>query len=550
MTLKVKKTAALLCAAVMMLSLAGCGSDTPDEIKGQSAGKELKQTTAADDVFTLNYNSEYSMNPLVATSTSNQIVCNLIYENMIEVDNNFNPIPNVITSWTTEDGRLWTFTVAEDRYFHDGTKLTAYDVAYSLQSAMNSDRYKGRLYCIGGCSANDQKSFNVSLYKPDMLFPALLTIPVIKDGSYGAAYPQGSGPYSYIKKQNMLSAFKKYYAYDSLPLKTIYLAEYTGVDTIIAAFEDSLIDVVMNDPSAPTNLGYGAKNEIRGINTTNLHYIAFNMYSRIFSNDAMRNIVTLAIDREAVVQEQFGGYALATTQIISPDSDYYSLSVDVQNRYNLEKIPGVLKNMGLKDYDGDGILDMKTSDEELIPMEINFLICPSSSVKATVARQFQSDMEKLGIKVNITELSFNAYKKAVEKGNFDMYYGEVRLGADFDPSRLVGSGGKLNYGGVMDTKLDEYISAYLSADDEGRYTAAENMSAYLANKAYIVPICYEKHQMITHRGLIEGIMVNENNPLYNFQNWQISFAEIITGSGEEEVEDVENTAEPQQKAAQ
>ena len=132
MTEKGKRIAALALAAAMLFTLCACGSEPTDEVKGQSAGKELKQTTAADDVFTLNYNSGYSMNPLVATSTSNQVVCNLIYENMIEVDNNFNPIPNVITSWTTEDGKLWTFTVADNRYFHDGTKLTAYDVAYSL----------------------------------------------------------------------------------------------------------------------------------------------------------------------------------------------------------------------------------------------------------------------------------------------------------------------------------------------------------------------------------------------------------------------------------
>lgn len=531
---KLKKLAALLCAAAITLSLSACGGKTADEIKGHSAGKELKQTTAADDVFTLNYNSEYSMNPMVATNTSNQVVCNLVYENMVEVDNNFNVIPNVITSWTTEDGKLWTFTVAEDRYFHDGSKLTAEDVAYSLQSAANSDRYRGRLYYINGCSANDEKSFNVSLAKANMMFPVLLTIPVIKNGSFGNEFPQGSGPYALTRNHTKLQAYKKYYSYETLPLKTIYLAEYTTVDTVIAAFEDSLIDVVMNDPSAPTNLGYGAKNEIRSINTTNLHYIGFNMYSRIFSNDAMRNIVNIAIDREAVAKEQFGGYALATTQVISPDSDNYSDAVNKQNKYNLDKVGGVLKNLGLKDYDGDGILDMKTGDDEFVPVEINFVLCPSSSIKVNVARQFKNDMEKLGIKVNLSELSWSAYKKAIEKGNFDMYYGEVRLNSDFDPSRLVGSGGKLNYGGVSDLKLDEYIAAYLAANDEERFTAAENMSAYLANKAYIVPICFEKHQMITHRGLIDGIKVNENNPLYNFQNWKISFAEIIAGEADTE----------------
>ena len=52
------------------------------------------------------------------------------------------------------------------------------------------------------------------------------------------------------------------------------------------------------------------------------------------------------------------------------------------------------------------------------------------------------------------------------------------------------------------------------------------MCAYIINKAYLVPLCFEKHQMITHRGVIEGIKVNENNPFYNIQNWTVTFENV------------------------
>ena len=52
---------------------------------------------------------------------------------------------------------------------------------------------------------------------------------------------------------------------------------------------------------------------------------------------------------------------------------------------------------------------------------------------------------------------------------------EVRLNGDFDPSKLLTSGAPMNYGAVADSQLDELISAYLSANDDDRRTACDNM---------------------------------------------------------------------------
>ena len=60
-----------------------------DYVKGTSAGKELGQTVAADDIFTLSMARATTMNPLIATNTNNQLVCCLVYEKIVEVDNSF-----------------------------------------------------------------------------------------------------------------------------------------------------------------------------------------------------------------------------------------------------------------------------------------------------------------------------------------------------------------------------------------------------------------------------------------------------------------------------
>ena len=62
-------------------------------IPDSTEGKDLTMGEAADSVFSLNINRKYSFNPLIATNHFNQLVCALVYENVVEVDNDFNVIP-------------------------------------------------------------------------------------------------------------------------------------------------------------------------------------------------------------------------------------------------------------------------------------------------------------------------------------------------------------------------------------------------------------------------------------------------------------------------
>lgn len=527
---RIKRYIALLLVLLTVFSLSACGTaddDEDDYVKGVSAGKELGQTVAADDVFTLNCNKSYSMNPLIATNTNNQLVCWFVYENMVEVDNSFNVIPNVITEWSTSDGGShWSFKVASGHTFHNGATLTATDVAYSIQCAMRTDRFKARLSYVAGCSAYDSETVVINLTKSNMMFPALLTIPVIQYGSNNDTYPGGSGPYKYAEDYNSLVVFDKYKNSATLPLKTIYLKEYVGTEETISAFADSYIDLVLNDPSATTNVGYGSSaNDIRGFNTTNMHYIVFNTYSMDFTNEFMRFAMNYAFDRDEIV-EQLSGYALAANLPISPASSLYNQNYAKQFNYNLNKVQEMLANAGLKDYDDDGFLEMKNG-ETIIEIDLEFLVYSGSTVKVNAAKKFASDMQSLGIQVTVNRQDWTNYKKLFEAGNYDLCYCEVRLNSDFDPSKILSAAGSLNYSGVSDEQLEELIAAYLTAADESsRKTACDNMCAYIVNKAYIVPLCFEKHQLISHRGVVEGAKATENNPLYDLNNWTVKIENV------------------------
>lgn len=229
---KAKKLLALLLALTVAIFSAGCSggkSKTPyDLIPESTKGKDVTRSAGADNIFSLNCNMNYSFNPLIATNRSNQLVCSLVYENMVEVDNNFEAIPNVLTDWTcNEDATSWTFTISEGHVFHDGTPVTGKDIRYSLERAITSDRYRGRFSSYQGSGYDDNK-FYVTLGIGDSQFVKLLNIPIIKSGQMDEKRPQGSGPYTYNEDYTALVAYEGFHDYQKLPIDTVYLKEYSS----------------------------------------------------------------------------------------------------------------------------------------------------------------------------------------------------------------------------------------------------------------------------------------------------------------------------------
>ena len=110
-----------------------------------------------------------------------------------------------------------------------------------------------------------------------------------------------------------------------------------------------------------------------------------------------------------------------------------------------------------------------------------------------------------------------------------MYYAEVKLGADFDLSAILTENGSLNYGNLADESYETYINEFLAAGDFDRDERCADMLSYIAMNTPIIPVCFERHQVITHRNVITGMEVTANNIFYNIPDWSITFGEIQEG---------------------
>ena len=365
-----------------------------------------------------------------------------------------------------------------------------------------------------------------------MLLPYLLTVPVIKNGTANQTRPVGTGPYMYVEGADYVEAFDGYG--QDLPVDRIYFKEYDGAESIITAFEDSYLDLVLNDSSSTANLGYGGNNETRWYNTTNMHYIGFNMSGDLTSNPNVRYAISLAVDREYAASSLMQGSALASALPISPASPLHDDSVASQLKYNMILCQQVLSSAGLSDMDNDGILEY-VSYSVMHDAELTIIVCSQSSGKGDVCNKLAQDLEQIGIKLTVLELSWADYLSALNGDDldgdgepdvpFDMYYAEIKLGADFDLTTLLNVDSSLNYGGITDETYQTYINNYLAAGDLDRKSACSEMLRYIATNVPIIPVCFERHEVITHRNVVTGMEVTAANVFYNIGKWTIRFSD-------------------------
>ena len=434
----------------------------------------------------------------------------------------------------SDDYIWWVFDIRTDVCFSDGTPMTAKDVVYSIQRAAQTSYYKERLACIYGISALGDATFAITTSEANSQFPKMLNIPIIKNGDYFEDYPLGTGPYMLNEDRSALVKNPESRLKNELPVDTVYLRSYPDTSTKITAFEDASIDLVTNDPTGMYNLGYGSSNETRFYDTSNLHYLGFNMRSMFFQMFRMRYAMSWAVDRETIIADYLDGCAVATALPVHPKSALFDAELDKSFRFDAAKSAAMFEAAGVSDLDADGDLEVLVTGI-VVEMNVRFIVNNDSTAKVLAARHIAEQLNSMGITTTLYELSWDDYMTALETGGYDMYYGELRLTPDWDLSYLFEPRDQKtresdeknetftgrNYASCADTQYGELYAAYLAAAEPDRAEAFAAVLKYVAESAAIVPICFERREVLTHRGVVTGVNATQYDVFHNFTEWTI-----------------------------
>ena len=532
-----RKLTALLAAAVTLL-LCACGAQEAeggvDLENVPISGTELQDREPVDELFSINYDPEGNMNPIRAENSANMQFWSLLYDSVFSIDEEFHLSSEIIADYSTEDNSWWNFTVNLGYNFSDGSPLTAKDVAYSILVAKQSPYYRHRLDVVYGCSSIDDSRFAISTTAPNSMLPLLLTVPIIRAGDYYEDFPVGSGPYVLSDDHTRLVKNYEYRHVNSLPLDTIYLVDYMESSVRIQAFDDSRLDIVTNDPTSVFSLGYGSTNETRYVETSNMQYIGFNTRSKYFQLFRLRCAVNYIVDR-SYITGLMDNCAIPAALPVHPSSQLYDREYADSLGYNKELCQALFEQAGLGDLDNDGDLEVMVTGI-VVELHIKFIVNSDSAVKVAAAHRIAEELTSMGITTQVYELGWEDFVTALEEGDYDMYYGEVRMGMDWDlrylfkvPDMNVQKvDWAMNYAKNTDETYDRLYREFFAASEIGRYDAFQQVAHYIVDTGLIIPVCFERRQVLTHRGVVSGLRATQYDLFYHFYEWGITMPKVLS----------------------
>ena len=510
-----QKLPALLLA--MTVALSGCTAPAGEATPTAAPTPTVKPTSTPAPVveatvFSLPCSPSAGFHPITGTNRLNLTLAPLLYRGLFAVDGRFRVHNDLCESYTvSEDGLVWTFTLAEAT-FSDDTPLTAAQVTASLNQARKSSQYASRLADVIRVSGRDGNVVTVTLAQPNGALPVLLDVPIVKESGDGLR-PLGTG--NYVLDEDEYGLYLRLREGAEAPLDRIPLRSVGASDDLVYAFDAGEISLVDTDLLGTNMPGYSGRQDTTDYPTSDLLCVGCNTQDGVCEDPLVRRAISLAWNREGLVNQILSGHAVAATLPVHPDSSDYDAQAAAALAYDREGAAALLTQAGWS-LNEEGHLQKRRNQ-----LTLRLVVNQENTFKVALATALGQALEELGCLVTVDKLPWDDFVKALKKGSFDLYLGETVLTADFDPYVLVGADGALNYGGYESEALEELMDSYRAAQGEKRTQAAAKLWKRLGEEAPIIPLCFKNGSLLTQWGQVRGMTPTQQNVFFGFESWNI-----------------------------
>ena len=269
--------------------------------------------------------------PALISSDSEVFISNAVYDYLVDIDAQSNPVPRLATNWKVSDSGLsYTFSLAEGVIFHDGTPFTAEDVVWTfnrLKDQQNGFATSDLYGNIESITASNPYTVVFNLKTPNPFFLYDLSdnhALIIKNGTTDASDFNGTGPFmveNYSPEDRIiLKANPTYFISGQPKLVEVDVIFFPDDIAMIDALRGGQIDLVLR---MSTSLFESLKDQT-GITTVSVPTNGFDLI-RLRSdrepgnNPLVIQALKLATDREAILNLVQQGYgAIGNDSPIGP----------------------------------------------------------------------------------------------------------------------------------------------------------------------------------------------------------------------------------------
>lgn len=353
-----------------------------------------------------------ALDPLRINDTLTMSILSNVYEPLVRMTNDSQIVPALATKWeVSDDGLEYVFTIRTDATFHNGDPITAEDVKYSLEAAIESSYTGPYMNFIDKVEVLDAENVKVTLQYAYAPFLALCTTysQVVKEdfyedgGTMMSKQPIGSGPYKFVSwaqgDKIVFEAYDGYYAGEA-PIKNLTYKVISNSTTAAIALETGDIDVSLNVGSADI----AALEEKEGITllkdpSSAFYFVGMNTNVKELSDVRVRQAIAKCINKEDMIIGALDGYGVATNTFIA------------------EGLPGYNADFNPLPYDVEAAKKLMAEAGYPDGFDLTISIPESRSVNAQILK---SDLSKIGINLEIDLLETGAFWDALENLDYEM----------------------------------------------------------------------------------------------------------------------------------
>ncbi len=417
----------LLAVVFCVAFLGGCGGKAVPGKSVRASSDCVLRLAIGEDFFTLD--------PALITDVAAGSLSAKIFDGLVRFDLKGKIASCLARRWrTSEDGTVYSFDLRDDVFFHNGRKMTSADVRWSFQRLLDpaaasprrwvldkiagAKEYRGAAVSgpLKGIETPNERTVILKLEKPFAPFLSLLAMPnacvvpmeeIRRHGESFGRRPVGTGPFildAWDRDQRLcLKKNARYFGgapsidgveYRIIPEPWAVLTEFTQGKLDWISVPQGNLEQFLADPSLSCLLKSAA-----GLNT---YYLGFNCAKPPLDRAAVRQALTMAVDRKKIVEKLIKARAVPANGPVPPVLDA-GLAGEVVFGYDPQRARRILQEEGLKDL--RLTLYQTSSLDTLEVMEV-----------------IQNNLAKIGVRVDIQQREWSSFKEAVVRGRPDMFF--------------------------------------------------------------------------------------------------------------------------------
>lgn len=456
-----KVVAASLAGAMLLTACGGSGGANQTSAaaggSAETSAAAAEGSTGGEKVITMAQTGDWdTFMPMNTTNAGADNVIELMFDRLMVINTDGTFGSRLAESWETNEAQdKITYHLNENAKWQDGEPVTAEDVVYSAQVASSSEfNYLRRIrmqYFAGtdetGCEtgtdsievkALDDHTVEFTLKTP--MDPAIIYALVNRDFFIMPKHllgdisdtdlvndafwqkPVGSGPCIFDSMESGVSiefkANKDYYLgapdFDRLVFKKVQSSN------LLSGLMSGDIDVLSGNSQIPLADWEAAKNTqgivAKSVPTFAYQYMAMNT-SRDYLTEDVRHAISLAINRQVIVDQLLQGEARIAIGPLAEDHPYFDEKL-LPIEYDPEKAKSMLEAAG---WDSN--------------RELEVMVSTGNEVREKSAILIQQDLQKIGIKTKIQTLDFPTLLTNARNGDYDLCF--IGSAGSVDPSESV-----------------------------------------------------------------------------------------------------------------